>query len=218
MTIPEKAEKKKFYTYQDYITWDDDFRREIIDGVIYPLYGSIPLDGPYDKRIYSMAAPSQNHQEILLELAVQLRNFLRGKRCKVFIAPFDVKLTQNDECVVQPDISVVCNPENLKKSINYCNGPPDFIIEILSPSSIKKDQLFKFNRYLEAGVKEYWIVDPQNRLVKKMVLLENRYITQVFGDDTEIPVTVLDGCVIDIESVFGPLPELILEEGGLDNQ
>ena len=179
------AERKKHYTYADYATWDDDIRCELIDGIIY-----------------DMAAPSRIHQEISMALSATLWNFLQGKSCRVFTAPFDVRLNADtkDDIVIQPDILVVCDEKKLNDK--HCIGAPDFIIEILSPSTSKKDLWLKFNRYHEAKVKEYWIVDPDNRLVNKMVLTGDRYTTQIFGDEDKVPVSILEGCIIDMKEIF----------------
>jgi segregation and condensation protein B len=138
--------KQEYYTYADYLTWDDKVRYELIDGMPY-----------------MMASPSQKHQEISGELFRQLGNFLLGKPCKPFHAPFDVRLNANksDDTVVQPDLLVVCDHSKLDgKSVN---GAPDFIIEILSPSTMSYDLIIKLNKYMRSGVREYWVVDPESR-------------------------------------------------------
>jgi len=172
------------YTYVDYETWDDDFRCELIDGVVY-----------------AMGAPTQAHQEILLSLATQFHIFLRGKKCKVFIAPFDVRLNWDtkDNIVVQPDILVVCDEKKLENG-KHCLGAPDMVIEILSPSTANKDLLHKCHYYREYGVKEYWVIDPVEESVSKLIFDENSL--EEFTKDAEIPVSVLDGCVIKMQEVF----------------
>ena len=180
-----------YYTYADYLSWDDGDHTEIVSG--------IPI---------LFAAPSPRHQEVLLELAAQLREFLRGKPCKVYPAPFAVRLFQkerdrprNVDTVVEPDISVVCDKSKLDKS--GCKGAPDFIIEILSPSTKRHDRERKFALYQTAGVREYWIVDPENNTVETYVLREGGYEAEsaaVRGG--KIPVAVLDGCIIDLDLVF----------------
>ena len=178
--------KEEYYTYADYLKWDDDVRRELINGVPY-----------------AMAAPSRIHQEILLELSYQLRGFLKGKLCKVFPAPFDVRLNakgDGDDTVVQPDISVICDRNKLDDK--GCNGAPDLIIEILSESNARYDKLTKFNKYLEAGVREYWIVEPINRIVNVHTLSISSYTTKIYDDNGIINVGILDGCQIDLRTVF----------------
>ena len=177
---------QKFYTYEDYLTWNDGVRYELIEGVPY-----------------MMSSPSQEHQEILGELFGQLRDFLKGKPCKVFIAPFDVKLKINKrrDTVTQPDIMVVCDHSKLDgKAVN---GAPDFIIEILSPSTSKMDTFIKLNKYREAGVREYWIVNPADKTIIPYILKDGVYSVNPCGEEPEsISVHVLDGCVINLKSVF----------------
>ena len=136
MTIPQKDER---YTYLDYYSWDDGERWELIDGVAYAM----------------SPAPAPKHQTISRELLVQIANFLKGKPYEVFHAPFDVRLNadSDDDTVMQPDIFVVCDKSKIDDK--GCNGAPDMIIEILSPSTAKRDIVLKFNAYLQAGVREY---------------------------------------------------------------
>jgi len=173
------------YTYEDYCTWDDDKRRELIDGVPY-----------------AMSAPSQAHQEIIGGLHYQLYSFLKGKPCKVFIAPFDVRLNfdTRDDIVVQPDLLVVCDKSKLDGK--SCLGAPDMAIEILSPSTAALDRFLKFNRYLQAGVREYWIVDPDSKTVSVHILENDKYTAQAFCSDDKVSVHVLEGCVINLSEVF----------------
>ena len=179
--------EEKGYTYEDYITWDDDIRYELIDGVAY-----------------AMASPSQNHQEISMEFSIQLGNFLKGKPCKVFHAPFDVRLNADsyDDTVVQPDILVVCDKSKLDgRSVL---GAPDFIAEILSHRNTKHDTDLKFRRYQAAGVKEYWIVDPIRETVAVYILKNGRYgVGSLYkADDAVIPVHTLVGCEINLSELL----------------
>ena len=182
----EALRKEKRYTYEDYYAWDDDGRWELIDGVPYAM----------------SPAPSQAHQTILGSLFSQLYSFLEGKPCKVFVAPFDVRLNPNsyDDTVVQPDILVVFNDDKLDGKC--CVGAPDMVIEILSPSTAIKDKNIKFNKYLQAGVREYWIVDPGIMEVSAYTLDSGRYYAASYADGEAAPVHVLDGCVIDLGRVF----------------
>ena len=185
ITIKVKETAQK-YTYADYIKWDDDNRCELIDGVIYTM----------------TPAPTWEHQSVSGELYKQLAIFLTGKKCKVFSAPFDVRLNADsgDDNVVQPDVVVVCDRSKLAGT-GY-NGVPDMIIEILSPSTSRKDKILKFNKYLQAGVREYWIVDPDYKIVSVYVLKNGKYVTAAYSDTDIIPVQVLEGCVIDMKEVF----------------
>lgn len=135
-------------TYADYLTWGDGTKYELIDGMIYNM----------------SPAPSPRHQLITGELYRQISTYLRGKTCKAFIAPFDVRFplkSERDEditTVVQPDISVAC--DRAKIDTRGCHGAPDWIIEVLSPDSLKKDMKEKLALYERGAVKEYWIVHP----------------------------------------------------------
>lgn len=182
--------KEQRYTLADLLTWDDNTRYELYDG-----------------RPVAMASPSNAHQLICNELSRQLSNYLLGKRCKVYPAPFDVQLfaekddpPENISTVVQPDISIVCDPE--KTSGHGCKGAPDMVVEVLSPSTERCDRLLKFNLYLQAGVREYWIVDPDNRMVSVHILKDGAYQTTVYGEDSSVKVGVLDDCTIDLSPVF----------------
>ena len=183
------AKKERYYTYKDYYAWDDDCRWELIDGVPYAM----------------APAPSLGHQSILVELARQLGTFLQGKRCKLFIAPCDVRLNADaeDDTVVQPDLLVVCDKSKLEDGKSVV-GVPDLIIEILSPSNTKHDKLTKLNLYKRFGVPEYWIVDPDTATVTVNTLWqETGYSSQVYDKrSTAVPVEVLDGCTIDLANVF----------------
>jgi Uma2 family endonuclease len=178
------AEEKR-YAYQDYITWNSKIRYELIDGAAY-----------------AMAAPSQAHQEILGELHRQLANFLRGKSCKVFVAPFAVRLNSNsfDDIVVEPDLLVVCDKSKLDgKSVK---GAPDFIIEILSPFNTRHDTFTKFRHYQRAGVLEYWIVDPVSKSVQVNILENGKYVGRTYSDEDIVVVHTLEGCQINLAEVF----------------
>ncbi|MDR1735681.1 MAG: Uma2 family endonuclease [Oscillospiraceae bacterium] len=173
------------YTYADYASWDDDTRYEIIDG--------IPV---------AMAAPTISHQRICGNVYMQFRNFLRGKKCEVFMSPVDVCLFgkgDSDKTVVQPDVFVVCDKEKLNS--RYCNGAPDLVIEVLSPSSKRLDREIKKALYCEAGVREYWLVDPELQTVTAHFLADDSDMT-VFNKPAVVPVRVLDGFEIDLADVF----------------
>ena len=180
--------KGQRYTYADYCTWGEDVRCELIDGVVYDM----------------SPAPGWMHQDLSRNLIGQLFNFLEGKTCKVFHAPFDVRLDDDyDGTVVQPDIVVICDRSII--SGTGCTGAPDMVVEILSPSTASKDMLVKFNRYLKAGVREYWIVDPQTRVVRVCSLNNGKYDSIDYLDADKIAVNVLEGCEIDIKRLFADL-------------
>jgi len=179
------------YTYADYATWPDHPRYELIEG-----------------EAIKMEAPSQAHQGMLVELVTQFRTFLRGKKCKVYAAPFDVRLNHKtlDNTVVQPDLLVVCDMDKLNGK--HCLGAPDMVLEILSPSTTRKDQFVKFHIYQKAGVKEFWILDPLRRTTIVYVLQNNVYTAMHYSDVETIPVHVLEGCEINLAEVFAEAPPL----------
>ncbi len=189
MPLPAKQER---YTFADVLAWDEDERIEIISG-----------------EAFMMATPSRIHQEISGEIFRQLANFLEGKPCKVYPAPFGVRLFEKDgdlpedvDTVVEPDISVICDRDKLDD--HGCKGAPDMVIEILSPSSLRHDRLVKLNLYQRAGVREYWIADPENRSV--MVFLPDASgslrLHEDYGREDVAKVNVLDGCFIELSKVF----------------
>ena len=142
----------RYFTYADYKAWD------LAEGERYELiYGEA----------YAMAAPSLYHQSVSMELSTQFRNYLRGKPCKVFAAPVDVRLfyekNENDDTIVQPDIIVVCDEK--KRGKEGCRGAPELVIEIHSPSNTVVEMDRKLLLYLKAGVHEYWVVSPENKSV-----------------------------------------------------
>jgi len=183
MPMPQKNAEYK-YTYADYCSWDDDERWELIDGVPYAM----------------SPAPRREHQEILGELFAQLREYLKCKPCKVFIAPFDVRLNADDDdgTVVQPDIVVVCDRSKLDE--RGCKGAPDLLIEITSPSTARHDRVTKLNKYQQAGVREYWIVDPDTKTVQVCVF--ERGGVWGYDDTNTAPLSVLPGCEINLSDVF----------------
>jgi len=179
------------YTLADALTWDEQERIELIDG--YPVM---------------MAPPTRAHQKIVSELNRQFGNYLQGKRCEVYPAPFAVRLfEQNDDSpenvdtLVEPDITVVCDPSKLDNI--GCKGAPDLVVEILSPSTARHDRVTKFNLYQQAGIREYWIVDPDGKSVQVFVLENGHYAAKDFGTvEDKLKVTVLEDCTIDLSLVF----------------
>ncbi|MCL2387200.1 MAG: Uma2 family endonuclease [Defluviitaleaceae bacterium] len=207
MIISPDQSPLKRYTYADYLTWNDGVNRELIDGIPYIKYEQI-VDG----KPCAMAAPASGHQLIFRELFLRLGNFLSGKQCQVLSAPFDVRLNacdDDDEDVVlvfQPDIFVVCDKTKIDKK--GCKGAPDMVIEILSPTTRKKDKLIKMQKYQQHGVREYWAVDPDARWVDVYLLVEGRYVMSGYGEEDIAPVMVLPDCEINLTEVFAPLDDI----------
>ena len=181
------------YSYADYLKWQIQDRLEIIKG-----------------KIFNMSpAPSVKHQIVSMNLAGIVWQILLDKSCQVFHAPFDVRLLRKDKesnkeilTVVQPDICLICNPKKLDKK--GCLGAPDWIIEILSPGNSKKEMREKYAVYEESGVREYWIVDPQNELILVYILDENglyRGLRPFVTDDVLQSQTVPE-VFIDLNKLF----------------
>ena len=190
MPLPKPGQK---YSYADYLTWNEGERWELFDGMAY-----------------MQAAPSRIHQQISMELATQFHTYFKGKTCRVFAAPFCVRLdneaSDNDiKNVVEPDITIVCDISKLDE--RGCKGSPDLIIEILSPTSGKTDKLIKFDKYEKAAVTEYWIVEPDSKLISVFVLQpNNRYgRPEIYSEEDKIRVSIFTDLQIDLEPVFETL-------------
>lgn len=188
---PEAATKDS-YTYGDYSEWPDEERWELIDGIPYNM----------------SPAPSRIHQKITGELFRLIANYLTGKECEVYIAPFDVRLPKGDEndeqidTVVQPDLVVVCERKKLDE--RGCKGAPDLVVEVLSPGTAAKDMKIKLALYERVGVKEYWLVDPGNKTVQVYQLeTSGRYGRPgIYTDTDQIKVGLFPDLEIDLTSVF----------------
>ena len=189
MALP--AEEKR-YTFADVLTWDESDRIEIING-----------------EAVMMAPPSRVHQEVSGALFAQLYNFLEGKKCRVYAAPFAVRLFEQDgdhpedvDTMVEPDISVVCDSNKLDD--HGCKGAPDLVIEILSPSTRRHDRLVKLSLYQRSGVREYWIVNPEEQTVQVFLLDETGFfrVHEAYDRDAVAKVNALNGCFIELSKVF----------------
>lgn len=144
MPLPQE----RIYTIEDIYALPEGKRAELIDG-----------------QMYMMAPPNRRHQEILSELHLVIGNYikLKGGLCRIYPAPFAVYLDETTQTYVEPDLSIICNPNKLND--RGCNGAPDWIIEIVSPSSRRMDYMIKLFKYRTSGVREYWVVDPdKNRI------------------------------------------------------
>jgi Uma2 family endonuclease len=193
-SVVRKLNIEKKYSYADYLSWPDDERWELIDGVPYNM----------------SPAPIPNHQRISVELVRQIANYLIDKTCEVFDSPLDVRFPKgkkkNDKeifDVVQPDIIVVCDKDKIDED-KGCLGAPDIAIEILSPSTASKDTLKKRMLYEKNKVKQYWIVDPQEKEVYIYKLKNNdSYGTpELYTKSDKIKVEGFEGLEIDLSLVF----------------
>lgn len=182
----------KTYTYKDYLTYDENERIEIIEGEI----------------INMSPAPSRIHQEIISEIHYNLKEYIKANAlsCKVYPAPFDVILKNDDEeminskNIVKPDISVICDKNKLTEK--GCTGSPDMIVEVISPYNPSNDYVRKLNLYEKFKIKEYWIVNPARKNVLVYVLTENGYdapISYTFSD--KVKVNIYDNLEIDFNSI-----------------
>jgi Uma2 family endonuclease len=179
------------YSYSDYLNWPETERFELLNGVVYDM----------------TPAPPRRHQEILGEIHRQMANCLLDKPCKVYVAPFDVRLPEENEkdedikTVVQPDIALVCNHSKLDE--RGCKGAPDLVIEIVSPSTVKKDLKDKFLLYEKAGVKEYWIVHPVDKTVMVFTLEEKKYgRPEIYSEEDQVKARVLDDLIVNLKEAF----------------
>jgi Uma2 family endonuclease len=181
--------EKRSFTYADYKDW------ELKEGERFELiYGEA----------YAMSAPNTMHQTISRELFGQFFIFLQGKPCQVFYAPFDVRLfceeDESDDTVVQPDIMVICDKDKLGPE--GCRGAPDLVIEILSPSNTAIEMERKLKLYQEAGVKEYWVVDPENNGLTVYRFQESAILTYTLKRDSSVTVGIFPDLNINLKQVF----------------
>lgn len=182
------------YTYADYLTWQDYRRRELIHGRVYDLF----------------SAPSMLHANISINLAFFFKWFIRKRKgkCRIFHAPFDVRLPKNGETddnkidtVVESDICVICDPAKLDE--RGCLGAPDLIVEVQSPSTRKRDLNEKLHLYESAGVREYWTIDPPPKTLTVFLLRENgKYGAGTVYKKGKAPVGIFEGLKIDLKELF----------------
>ncbi|MCY0876414.1 MAG: Uma2 family endonuclease [Firmicutes bacterium] len=154
-----------------------------------------------DGIIYDMSpAPSSGHQRLSRQLTIAIGSYLNGQPCELFYAPFDVYLTADDQGdYVQPDVAVICDPSMIRD--NGCYGPPDWVLEILSPSTGVKDKTTKLRAYKFAGVREYWIIDPVHQFVEVHDLKNNVFPT-VYGKDETVTVGIFRDLQINLQDIF----------------
>jgi len=183
------------YTYADLLNWPENERWELIDGVAYDM----------------TPAPSRAHQDISFALGLQFGNFLKHKSCRVYSAPFDVRLPHPSEddmtttTVVQPDLTVVCDLKKL--DARGCLGAPTLVVEILSPETAAKDRREKFDLYERVGVPEFWIISPVKQTLQVYIIdKRGRYSAPTaYRRDEQVPVGVLPGLTVELAEVFANL-------------
>ncbi|MCC8028691.1 MAG: Uma2 family endonuclease [Lachnospiraceae bacterium] len=178
------------YTLADYYAFPDDRRVELIDG-----------------SIYDMAAPGLLHQRICGEIFRQVANYITDKKgtCIPFIAPVDVQLNCDDKTMVQPDIGILCDRSKYRENVIF--GAPDFLIEVLSPSTRRKDMILKLQKYADAGVREYWMVDLKRKVVLTWFFEAEDYPV-IYGFEDKIPVrTYNEEMIVDMSTMLFWLTE-----------
>jgi Uma2 family endonuclease len=184
----------KLYTYADYLTWDFKERVELIRGKLFKM----------------SPAPNRMHQDLSSFIHGEVYKFLKGKKCKVYSAPFDVRLPRKSQdnkdiiTVLQPDVCVICDKSKL--DAKGCIGAPDIVVEILSPSNNVVELKNKYDIYEEAGVAEYWVVSPQDKTFLAYTLNNGKYQPSrlmVAGD--VMTSSVLDGFALDLKELFESL-------------
>ena len=190
----EEPDLSGTYTYADYLTWTFDEMVELIHGKVYRM----------------SPAPSSYHQRVVGEIHLQVATYLKKKPCKIFIAPFDVRLPRSRkkgnafiDTVVQPDLCVICDPEKIDAA--GCLGAPDWIIEILSPHTSAKDLRQKFDVYQQSKVKEYWVVDPIAGTVLVYTLNSKgkfEGLLKPYVKTDKVKPKTLPGLTIDLAEVF----------------
>lgn len=181
--MPALQPQVQLITLEQYEAFPEDKRVEVFDGVVY-----------------DMASPSQIHQTILTELLVIIRNYIKSKggNCSVFPAPFDVKLSDKPLTIVQPDVMIICDKDKLDGK--RCNGAPDFVIEIVSPGNPADDYIRKLYYYKNAGVREYWIVDPRRKTVTVNYFEKNMLNIQ-YSFDSIIKVNIYEDLLINFSEI-----------------
>ncbi len=186
MNSPQ-LQNAQHYTAADYVTWNDGRRYELFHGGVHAM----------------SPAPSLQHQGISRNLSFEVGACLKpNAKCQIFYAPIDVYL--GDDTVVQPDIIVVCDPEKLQAK--GCVGAPDLVVEILSPSTSKTDWNEKYKLYEEAGVREYWIVNPSDSLLHLFRLIDGKFhLDGTYSEEESFTIGIFEEITIDLKRIFTPI-------------
>jgi len=182
--------RENIYTEEDYENLSEDVRAELING-----------------QFFNMSAPNRIHQKILMFLSNKIANHInaKGGRCEVYPAPFAVRLFRDRKTIVEPDISVICDKSKLTD--RGCFGAPDWVIEIVSPSNPGHDYVRKLNLYAEAGVREYWIVNPMTKLVYVYYFEENCFKAVAYPFREEITGNVFEDFEVCLNEFDNPIAE-----------
>ena len=180
MSLPDNP----ICTAEDYWNLPEGERAELIDG-----------------QLYALASPSRIHQEIIIELTYHFQHYIKSNKgnCKIYAAPIAVNLNANDQTFVEPDISVICDPDKL--SDRGCEGAPDLVIEVVSPSSRRMDYIRKMALYADAGVREYWIVDPATEQTT-LYRFEETDAPAIIPFNQDIPVGIYKNLQINIADLL----------------
>lgn len=181
--MPALQPKPNLITLEQYEALPEDVRAEVFEGIVY-----------------DMASPSEIHQTISTELTTILNTYIKSQKgsCRVFHAPFDVKLNDTPLTIVQPDLMIICDKNKLDGK--RCNGAPDFIIEIVSPGNPADDYIRKLYYYKNAGVREYWIIDPRRKMVT-VNYFENDMLNIQYSFDSTIKVNIYDDLYINFSEI-----------------
>lgn len=185
----EDLDLTRQYTYAEYLTWRFTERVELLRGWVAKM----------------SPAPSRYHQEVVVELTRLLANHFAENPCRLYTAPFDVRLprTVGGETVVQPDLCVVCDESKL--TVQGCSGAPDLVIEVLSPGNTAREMREKYALYEEVGVREYWVIEPSNHLVLRYELRDGIFVglAPKTGEDDDIRSVIFPALSVVGKSVFG---------------
>lgn len=182
----------KTYSYADYLQWTFEDRLELIKGKIFKM----------------TPAPASVHQRLSWVISGELYSYLKGKTCKAYTAPFDVRLPRRDVnedkkifTVVQPDVCIICDPSKI--DARGCTGAPDIIVEILSPGNNQKEVRNKYEVYEESGVREYWLVSPQDKTFLIYTLVDGRYLaSRPLAEGDLVTTPILPGFELNLQTVF----------------
>ncbi|GMQ24005.1 Uma2 family endonuclease [Algoriphagus sp. oki45] len=191
-TVNEPDLEYGLYSYADYLTWKINDMMELIRGKAYK---------------WAAAAPGMSHQKVSVRLTYLLHEHLKSKKCQVFHAPFDVRLpvksikNKDIDTVLQPDLCVICDESKLDEA--GCIGAPDLVVEILSPGNNRKELKLKYEVYEESGVKEYWIIHPNEQTLLIYTLINGKYQpSHLYTSGDEVESKWVEGFRLNLSEIF----------------